>query len=111
VSRPSQPAAGAPAELVPPPDTTLPDGFAVELADDVHRSRDGRLLLGGSPPRLLRLSGSRATCAIALPVSRPAGPRPPGNRDRTSGVSAIVPPFKAMLYVMGESPLGPVTYV
>ena len=44
------------AELAGPLDTTLPDGFTVELADDVHRSRDGRLMLGGSPPRLLRLS-------------------------------------------------------
>ncbi len=43
-------------ELAAPPDTRLPNGFAVELADDVHRSRDGRLMLGGSPPRLLRLS-------------------------------------------------------
>jgi mycofactocin glycosyltransferase len=49
-------AVGALAELAPPPDTRLPNGFAVELAEDVHRSRDGRLMLGGSPPRLLRLS-------------------------------------------------------
>lgn len=39
----------------PPRDARLPDGFAVELAPNVHRSRDGRLMLGGSPPRLLRL--------------------------------------------------------
>lgn len=49
-------AVGALAELAPPPGSTLPNGFAVELAEDVHRSRDGRLMLGGSPPRLLRLS-------------------------------------------------------
>ena len=60
MSWPPLPAAGAPAGLGPPPDTRLPDGFAVELAGDVHRSRDGRLMLGGSPPRLLRLSGSAA---------------------------------------------------
>ena len=48
------------AELAGPLDTTLPNGFAVELADDVHRSRDGRLMLGGSPPMLLRLSVSAA---------------------------------------------------
>ncbi len=48
--------AGLLAELAPPSDTRLPNGFAVELADDVHRSRDGRLILGGSPPRLLRFS-------------------------------------------------------
>ncbi len=48
------------AELAGPLDTTLPSGFTVEIADDVHRSRDGRLMLGGSPPRLLRLSASAA---------------------------------------------------
>ncbi len=42
--------------LAPPQQARLPDGFTVELAADVHRSRDGRLMLGGSPPRLLRLS-------------------------------------------------------
>ena len=56
MTRPDPPAAGALAELAAPPDTTLPNGFAVELAGDVHCSRDGRLMLGGSPPRLLRLS-------------------------------------------------------
>src|SRR6516165_3400198 len=44
------------AELAPPPDTTLPNGLAVELDGEVRRSRDGRLMLGGSPTRLLRLS-------------------------------------------------------
>jgi len=48
------------AELAGPLDTTLPSGFTVEIADDVHRSRDGRLMLGGSPRRLLRLSASAA---------------------------------------------------
>ncbi len=48
------------AELAGPLDTTLPNGFTVEIADDVHRSRDGRLMLGGSPPRLLRLSAPAA---------------------------------------------------
>ena len=43
-----------------PPDERLPAGFPVELDEDVHRSRDGRLLLGGNPPRLLRLSGAAA---------------------------------------------------
>ena len=46
--------------LAGPLDTTLPNGFAVELAGDVHRSRNGRLMLGGSPPRLLRLSAAAA---------------------------------------------------
>ncbi|GAA0478038.1 mycofactocin biosynthesis glycosyltransferase MftF [Streptomyces olivaceiscleroticus] len=50
---------------LPPPlpgpwDTLLPLGFAVELAGDAHRSRDGRLLLGGAPPRLLRLGPTAA---------------------------------------------------
>ena len=54
------PAGGAVAGLPAPRDMTLPNGFAIELADDVHRSRDGALMLGGSPPRLLRLSKSAA---------------------------------------------------
>ena len=52
----AEPRAGLPA----PRDTTLPDGLDVELADDVHRSRDGGLMLGGSPPRLLRFSQPEA---------------------------------------------------
>jgi len=60
MTRPRLLGTGAPAQLSGPPDTTLPNGFAVELADDVHSSRDGRLMLGGSPPRLLRLSASAA---------------------------------------------------
>ncbi|MFP1628532.1 mycofactocin biosynthesis glycosyltransferase MftF [Streptomyces sp. 5K101] len=43
-----------------PPDARLPDGFTVELGADTHRSRDGRLMLGGSPPRLLRLGATAA---------------------------------------------------
>src|SRR5450755_806853 len=60
MTRPRLVGAGALAQLPGPPDTTLPNGFAVELADDVHRSRNGRLMLGGSPLRLLRLSASAA---------------------------------------------------
>jgi hypothetical protein len=49
---------------------------------------------------------SRATSAIGLPVSRTSGPRPPGNRDRTSCVSAVAPPLKAMcVHVMRGSPV------
>ncbi|MEV0180359.1 mycofactocin biosynthesis glycosyltransferase MftF [Streptomyces sp. NPDC050625] len=44
--------------LPSPPRDRLPDGFAVELAADTHRSRDGHLMLGGSPPRLLRLGAA-----------------------------------------------------
>ncbi|MET8243895.1 mycofactocin biosynthesis glycosyltransferase MftF [Streptomyces sp. NPDC005202] len=53
--------------LPSPPDVTLPDGFTVELAPDTHRSRDGQLMLGGSPPRLLRLT---ATAARRLDAGR-----------------------------------------
>ncbi|WP_225835892.1 mycofactocin biosynthesis glycosyltransferase MftF [Streptomyces sp. NK08204] len=41
-------------------DTALPAGFTVELAAGTHRSEDGRLLLGGSPLRLLRLTARAA---------------------------------------------------
>ncbi|MFB9637187.1 mycofactocin biosynthesis glycosyltransferase MftF [Streptomyces spiralis] len=44
------------ARLPSPPDTTLPHGFTVELAPGTHRSRDGRLMTGGSPLRLVRLT-------------------------------------------------------
>ena len=48
---------GAPGPALPgPAETGLPAGFTVQLADGVHRSRDGKLILGGSPARLLRLT-------------------------------------------------------
>jgi hypothetical protein len=40
---------GTIAELPGPPDATLPNDVAVELAADVRRSRDGRLMRGGPP--------------------------------------------------------------
>ncbi|MFI9155618.1 mycofactocin biosynthesis glycosyltransferase MftF [Streptomyces sp. NPDC053367] len=46
----------SPAALASPADLTLPDGFTVELAPGTHRSRDGRLMTGGSPLRLIRLT-------------------------------------------------------
>ncbi|KNE82554.1 MULTISPECIES: mycofactocin biosynthesis glycosyltransferase MftF [Streptomyces] len=46
--------------LPAPPDAALPAGFTVELATGTRRSKDGRLLLGGAPPRLLRLTASAA---------------------------------------------------
>ncbi|MEU6119698.1 mycofactocin biosynthesis glycosyltransferase MftF [Streptomyces sp. NPDC047117] len=49
-----------PAPLPGPWDTRLPIGFAVQLAADAHRSRDGRLLFAGAPPRLLRLGPTAA---------------------------------------------------
>ena len=105
MTRPHPPDAGALAELAAPPDTTLPNGFAVELADDVHRSRDGRLMLGGSPPRLLRLSkpaarilepgrftvADAATAALArrLVDIGVAHPRPPAQPVRD--VTIVIP--------------------
>lgn len=41
---------------------SLPSGYAVELHDDVKILRDGRLLLGHSPPRGARLTPSAADC-------------------------------------------------
>ncbi|GHJ99357.1 mycofactocin biosynthesis glycosyltransferase MftF [Streptomyces sp. NPDC003753] len=46
--------------LPSPTDVTLPSGFTVELAAGTHRSRDGRLLAGGSPLRLVRLTARAA---------------------------------------------------
>ncbi|TQJ85317.1 mycofactocin biosynthesis glycosyltransferase MftF [Streptomyces sp. SLBN-31] len=46
--------------LPSPADTALPSGLTVELAAGTHRSEDGRLLLGGSPLRLLRLTAPAA---------------------------------------------------
>jgi mycofactocin system glycosyltransferase len=60
MTRPCTSAAVSLGELAPPAQTRLPDGLAVELAGDVHRSRDGRLMLGGAPSRLLRLGASAA---------------------------------------------------
>jgi hypothetical protein len=89
------------AELAPPPDTTLPNGLAVELDGEVRRSRDSHLMLGGSPTRLLRLSkpaaqvlrpgmftvADAATAALArkLVDTGIAHPRPPAQpvRDLT----------------------------
>jgi len=54
-----QPASDPAQGMLPgPPNTHLPAGFAVQLAADVHRSRNGRLMLGGSPARLLRLTAA-----------------------------------------------------
>src|SRR6266704_201160 len=105
MTRPHPPDGGALAELAAPPDTTLPNGFAIELADDVHRSRDGGLMLGGSPPRLLRLSkpaarilapgrftvADAATAALArrLVDIGVANPRPPAQPVRD--VTIVIP--------------------
>lgn len=94
-------------ELEPPPGTRLPHGFSIELDAQVYRSRDGRLLLGGSPPRLLRTStkGARlladgrftvtdratATLARRLLDAGAAHPRPPAH---TPGQATIVVPAR-----------------
>ncbi|GAA1004768.1 glycosyl transferase family 2 [Streptomyces sp. F-3] len=57
---PRTPAPPRGVRLPAPPDTALPAGFTVELAADTHRSKDGRLVLGGSPLRLLRLTAPAA---------------------------------------------------
>ncbi|MEV5312135.1 mycofactocin biosynthesis glycosyltransferase MftF [Streptomyces sp. NPDC052610] len=44
--------------LAAPAHVTLPDGFTVELAAGTHRSRDGRLMVGGSPLRLVRVTAA-----------------------------------------------------
>ncbi|MEV0600234.1 mycofactocin biosynthesis glycosyltransferase MftF [Streptomyces sp. NPDC050315] len=93
--------------LTPPPGTGLPYGFGVALDAQVHRSRDGRLLLGGSPPRLLRLSAAAArlladghftvtdrasaTLARRLLDAGAAQPRPP---ERAPGRATVVVPVR-----------------
>lgn len=105
MTRPHLCDAGALAELAAPPDTTLPAGLAVELDGDVRRSRDGHLMLGGSPTRLLRLSkpaarvlgpgvftvADAATAALArrLVDIGVAHPRPPAQPVRD--VTIVIP--------------------
>src|SRR5215467_4189266 len=92
-------------ELAAPPDTTLPNGLAVKLDGEVRRSRDGRLMLGGSPTRLLRLSkpaarvlgpgvftvADAATAALArrLVDIGVAHPRPPAQPVRD--ITIVIP--------------------
>lgn len=45
---------------------TLPAGFRIRVRSDVHVSRSGRLLIGGSPPTVLRLA-PRAAAAVPAP--------------------------------------------
>jgi mycofactocin system glycosyltransferase len=52
------PASAPDGRLTAPAHVTLPDGFAVELAAGTHRSRDRRLMVGGSPLRLVRLTAA-----------------------------------------------------
>ena len=105
MTRPHLCDAGALAELAAPPDTTLLTGFTVELDGDVRRSRDGHLMLGGSPARLLRLSrpaarvlrpgvftvADAATAALArrLVDIGAAHPRPPA--QPVGDVTIVIP--------------------
>ena len=93
---PGQPPSGAAWAMPPgPPDTRLPAGFAVQLAADVHRWRNGQLMLGGSPPRLLRPGhftvADRASAALArrLMDSGVVNPRPPACPVRD--VTIVIP--------------------
>ncbi|MGY1727799.1 mycofactocin biosynthesis glycosyltransferase MftF [Geodermatophilus sp. SYSU D01062] len=110
--------------LTPPPDTRLPDGWAVRLDPRTRRLEDGAALLGGSPLRLLRLAprardllaGDRlvvsgpATAALAarlqdagVAVPEPAGPAPGPDgvtvvvpvRDRAAGVARLLAALRA----------------
>ncbi|MEU9789005.1 mycofactocin biosynthesis glycosyltransferase MftF [Streptomyces sparsogenes] len=56
----SRPPSSPGMRLASPRDVTLPDGFTVELAAGTDRSRDGRLMVGGSPLRLVRLTDAAA---------------------------------------------------
>lgn len=46
--------------LAAPAHVTLPDGFTVQLAAATHRSKNGRLMVGGSPLKLVRLTAAAA---------------------------------------------------
>src|SRR5215469_17530722 len=105
MTRPHLCDAGVLAELAAPPDTRLPAGLAVELDGDVRRSRDGHLMLGGSPARLLRLSkpaarvlrpgvftvADAATAALArrLVDIGAAHPRPPA--QPVGDITIVIP--------------------
>lgn len=55
------------AATAPPSDARLPDGFGVELDPGVRRLSNGRVLLGGRPIRLLKLSAKAAALVDAGP--------------------------------------------
>ena len=89
----------------------MPPGFGVALDPGVRRLEGGRVLVGGSPLRLLRLSGAgaRAVDRLAAGEAVPPGggaarlarhlvsaglahPRPPrGGRDAATAVAVVVP--------------------
>ena len=102
-----------------PPDTTLPDGLRVELDRRARRVDDGAVLLGGAPPRMLRLAPAGRTLlagggftvdgptsralarrlldvGIAHPVDGPPGPGPDAVtvvvpvQDRVDGLRRLV---------------------
>lgn len=52
--------------------TPLPDGFALRLSGSVRRYGGGRVLAGGSPYRVIRLSHAGVQALDALQTGRPA---------------------------------------
>jgi mycofactocin system glycosyltransferase len=88
----------------------LPAGFGVALDPRLRRLEGGRVLIGGSPPRLLRLSesGARAVDRLAAGAAVAAGggtarlarhlvdagmahPRPPRRPGGGAGVAVVIP--------------------
>jgi mycofactocin system glycosyltransferase len=88
----------------------LPAGFGVALDPRLRRLEGGRVLIGGSPPRLVRLSdsGARAVDRLATGAAVPPGggtarlarhlvaagmahPRPPRRPRDGTGVAVVVP--------------------
>jgi mycofactocin system glycosyltransferase len=61
----------------------LPDGFQLVLDRSLRRFRDGTVLAGGHPGRVVTLTGDGATALDAL-VSGPDGPYGPGGAARAT---------------------------
>ncbi|HEY0410671.1 MAG TPA: hypothetical protein VGE42_10440, partial [Candidatus Dormibacteraeota bacterium] len=87
----------------------LPAGFGVALDQRLRRLEGGRVLIGGSPPRLMRLSdsGARAVDRLAAGAAVPPGggtarlarhlvavgmahPRPPRRPRGGAGVAVVI---------------------
>jgi len=54
--------------------TALPDGFGLTLSASVRRFEGGRVLAGGAPYRVLRLSGAGVRALEAMQAGRPVSP-------------------------------------
>ena len=72
---------------------TLPEGFRVALSDSVRRYGGGRVLAGGSPYRVIRLShaGMRALDELQRGAGARAAARELGARLIDGGLAAPVP--------------------